>query len=201
MGNYVERNLRPNEKLIAKAQISWVPVIPTVVYAILIIIIGAIAKVVGWAILVALIMVVIKVVGIMSVELGVTDKKIIGKTGVIVANSLDTYLEKIDNFSINESLAGKIFGYATIQICTTSSKLRFANVKDAMAFKNLVMDCIDQKEANKLGLQAQMINNGAQRNVQMGAPNAPVSGNVCRNCGNSNKPESRFCERCGQPLN
>ncbi|MBR1864144.1 MAG: PH domain-containing protein [Ruminococcus sp.] len=200
MGNYVEKNLRPNERLIAKAQISWIPVIPTAVYALIIIIIGAVAKHPVWGILIGLVLVGLRVLGIMSVELGVTDKKIIGKTGVIMANSLDTYLEKIDNFSINESLAGKIFGYATIQICTTSSRLRFACVKDAMAFKNLVMDCIDQKEANKMGLQAQMIGGAAAGAPQMNAPAAPVGGNVCRACGNANKPSSRFCEKCGQPL-
>ena len=96
----------------------------------------------------------IKFYSLMNIELGVTNKKLIGKTGIIRHNSLDAYLEKIDNFSINETLGGKLFGYATIQICTTSAKLTFPGIKDAIAFKNIVMDCVDLREDAKMEMQA-----------------------------------------------
>jgi uncharacterized membrane protein YdbT with pleckstrin-like domain len=156
MGNYVETNLRPNEHIIGKAEISWVPVVPAAVGAGVIFIIGLIIKHGVWGFLVAAVLLVSRVLAIYSTELGVTDKKIIGKTGVFVANSLDTYLGKIDNISISESFAGKLFGYATIQLCTTSARLRFNYVQDAMKFKNMVLDCIEAAETRKMATQAQL---------------------------------------------
>lgn len=157
MGDYVEKNLRPGESVVAKAQISMIPLVPAAIEGLVVLIVGIAMKGAWGAIgvLACAIIIVLKVLQLKSIELGVTNKKIIGKTGVIIANSLDTYLEKIDNFSISETLGGKLFGYSTIQICTTSAKLRFNGVKDAMAFKNLVMDCIDARETEKFALQAQ----------------------------------------------
>lgn len=166
MGNYVEKNLRPNERVVAKAQISWVPMIPAAITAFIVFLIACLMKIGGFGFLIMACIVGIRALGIYSTELGVTDKKVIGKTGVILANSLDTYLEKIDNFSITETLGGKLFGYATLQICTTSARLRFNYVQDAMAFKNIVMDAIEAREVGKIAMQANL-------NAQAAAP-APV---------------------------
>ena len=149
MSNYVERNLRQNERIIAKAVISHAAVGASICFAALLMMGGAIvlstirrSQPAGIPMMaVGFIWLVIALAKLNSVELGVTDKKIIGKTGVIIAKSLDAYLEKIDNISISESFWGKIFGYSTIQVHTTSSMLRFPYVKDAMAFKNVGLDC------------------------------------------------------------
>ena len=156
MGDYVEKNLRPGEQVVAKAEVSMIAIVPSVVEAIILFIVGIPFKnfMTAIFILAAILVVIIGFLKVKSVELGVTNKKIIGKTGVIIANSLDTYLEKIDNFSISETLGGKIFGYSTIMICTTSAKLRFTGIKDAMQFKNTVMDCIDAREQEKFEMQA-----------------------------------------------
>ena len=156
MGNYVEKNLRPNEQIKAKAVISWVPLIPSGIIAFLLLVSACIARMPLAGVLIGGAVVGLRALSIYSTELGVTDKKVIGKTGVILANSLDTYLEKIDNFSITETLGGKIFGYATLQICTTSARLRFNYVKNAMQFKNIVMDAIEAREIEKIAMQADL---------------------------------------------
>ena len=116
MGNYVEKNLREGDTVVAKAEFTWIPMIPAAILAILILIIGGKIWGFGWGFLIAVVIVAVRALGIASNELGVTNKNIVGKTGVILNKSLDARLSKIDNFSVSETLGGKIFGYATIQI-------------------------------------------------------------------------------------
>lgn len=102
--------------------------------------------------------IVYKALSISAIELVVTEKKIVGKTGIINSQSTDAFLEKIDHFAIRESLGGRLFNYATIEIGTTSSKVRFPYIEYASYFKNTVMDCIDRKKYNDLVAQAKLIN-------------------------------------------
>lgn len=211
--NYVERNLRKNESLIAKAKISWIPIIPGLIFAFLIIFGAKLLSDVSdeleilslICIAFAVLYIIIKIIQISSIELGVTNKKIIGKTGVVIAQSLDTYLEKIDNFSISETLGGKIFGYSTIQISTTSARLRFAYVKDAMTFKNTVMDAIDAREDERLRKQAEYIGNLSQsvsgtKPFAASPVNQQPNGVFCRVCGAKYSPNAAFCPNCGSTI-
>ena len=70
----------------------------------------------------------------------------------------DAFLEKIDYFAIRESLGGRLFNYATIEIGTTSSKVCFPYIEYASYFKNTVMDCIDRKKNYDMSVQARLIN-------------------------------------------
>ncbi|MBQ6509126.1 MAG: PH domain-containing protein [Flexilinea sp.] len=101
--------------------------------------------------------IVYKALSISAVELAVTEKKIVGKTGIIYSRSTDAFLEKIDYFAIRESLWGRLFNYATIEIGTTSSRVRFPYIEYASFFKNTVMDCIDRKKYNDMASQAKLI--------------------------------------------
>jgi uncharacterized membrane protein YdbT with pleckstrin-like domain len=160
---YVEKNLRPNEQLLAKAKISFVAILPALILVLIILLIGFVALENSsdeWTfiicLIVALVIFLVKLIQLKSIELGLSDKKIIGKTGVFLAHSLDTYLEKIDNISISESVFGNIFGYATIEICTVSARLRFPYVKKAIEFKHMVMDQIEKREYEKMEQQARL---------------------------------------------
>ncbi|MBR1738783.1 MAG: PH domain-containing protein [Ruminococcus sp.] len=241
MASYVERNLRPSEELVAQARVSWAAIIPVIIVDILLIIVLFVANslvrndttlgqfdmeflsasMTVYVVIICIISLVINLVRITSVELGVSDKKIIGKSGIVVRNSLDAYLEKIDNFSVTESFWGNVFGYATIQITTVSARLRFPYIKDAVAFKNVVMDCYEAREQKKLVDQARFIAlaTGTSENAFNNAVSAisqrsqtrpqspfqdydrPVqAGKVCSKCGFSNSLSAAFCEKCGGRL-
>ncbi|MBO4292126.1 MAG: PH domain-containing protein [Lachnospiraceae bacterium] len=134
----------PGEKTAEPTQVSYtVKVNPTIFLAV-------------WGSL-AVCYIVYKALSISAVELAVTEKKIVGKTGIINSRSTDAFLEKIDYFAIKESLAGRLFNYATIEIGTTSSKVRFPYIEYASYFKNTVMDCIDRKKYNDMVTQAKLI--------------------------------------------
>ena len=100
---------------------------------------------------------VIPILKLACIELVVTDKKIIGKTGVIYSNAMDVYLEKIDNFVIDETLLGRLFKYSTITVGTASQTLKFPYMQNAVAFKNKVMDCYDARKTSLMKEQADLI--------------------------------------------
>ncbi len=196
MKDYVEKNLRENERVIAKCHITWAAFVPIVLRTILLIFAAwAIARLVveiivdfrypglpeegqisyfgseEWGmisgaasiffatvIVVSLISAVVSIIKLLCIKLVVTDKKIIGKTGVIYSKAIDAYLEKIDNFAIDESLWGRVFGYSTITIGTTSITLRFPYMQNAVEFKNKVMDCYDARRTSLMAEQAMLIN-------------------------------------------
>lgn len=116
-----------------------------------------------------------RILSINAVELAVTDKKIVGKTGIIRSKSVDAFLDRIDHFTIHESLLGRIFNYAMIEIGTTSSRIRFPYISNASDFRNIVMDCIDKKKYIEMSAQANLITNDA-KNRQPGSnhPEIPV---------------------------
>ncbi len=156
--NYIQRNLRKNEKIIMKAKISYLPmffvVVLTIIAAVVVAKLGAPSQVTAYTLIIGGVLIFIAYLRSASVELAVTDKKIIGKRGVLFPRSMDAYLEKVDNISVSNSLLGTIFGYATIEICTNSAHLRFPLVKKSMIFKHKVMDCIEIREDEKFRIQA-----------------------------------------------
>lgn len=195
MKDYVERNLRKNEQVVAKCHVTWTAFVPIVLRTILLIVAawaiaelaveiivdfrypgipeegqisyfgseewgmisGAVTIFFATVIAISLISAAVSIIKLICIKLVVTDKKIIGKTGVIYSKAIDAYLEKIDNFAIDESFWGRIFRYSTITIGTASITLRFPYMQNAVEFKNKVMDCYDARKTSLMAEQAALI--------------------------------------------
>ena len=52
-------------------------------------------------------------------EYGVTNKRVIIKTGVLRHKSIELLLSKVESISVNEPLLGRMLGYGTIVIVGT----------------------------------------------------------------------------------
>lgn len=144
MGKYVENNLGKNENIVKKAELNWVSLIPTWFGGLLF----------SFLLLIPLIKAIIATVKFFNVELAITNKRVIGKTGVVNTSALDAPLNKIQNVSVRDSLWGKILNYGTVQIDTAAGKYTFNMVKNANAFKGMVMAQIDQYEEDRIKQQA-----------------------------------------------
>lgn len=218
MTNYVQKNLRRNEQLIAQAEISYFALAPTIIVALLLLISGLSAGAAGFvfALIIDAIIILIGYFGIKNIELAVTNKKLIGKTGMFLgiffSHSVDTWLEKLDNISITESFFGNIFGYATIEIHTNSAKFRFTHVKDAIAFKHTIMDQVESKEYSKMQSQANINqiysqNAGGLTDSNRIKAAATVSTSAyprqeiyCKKCGSQIADGMKFCNKCGERI-
>lgn len=72
----------------------------------------------------------------LTTELALTNKKVIGKVGLIRTHSVASALNKIQNISISSGLFGKIFSYGTIKIETAGAEpVSFYGIKKPESFK------------------------------------------------------------------
>lgn len=69
-------------------------------------------------------------------EFGVTNKKVVIKTGFIRRKTMETLLTKIEGIAVDQGIFGRIFGYGTITISGTGgSKEIFKKIKAPLDFR------------------------------------------------------------------
>ena len=100
---------------------------------------------------------IIETIRLNKTELCLTNKRIIGKKGIIARDCVDSKLDKIQTIRIEESFLGRIFNYGTV-IITTAGTARaeyyFVGVVRANEFKKLVNEQIEEYEEEKSRKQA-----------------------------------------------
>lgn len=144
MSKYVERNLGKNETIVKKAELNGLFLVWTWIKGILF----------CWVLLIPTIKAIIATVRFKNIELGVTTKRIIGKIGVAETQALDAPLNKIQNVSVEQPFFGKIFNYGTVVVNTAAGVFKFGAIRNADAFKRMIMSQIDQYEEDRMKEQA-----------------------------------------------
>lgn len=169
--NYVESNLRKEEQVVVRAKISWWTLVAPGLLA-LIAWVGAFVlmgklksapsmnedagKILTYVLLVIAFFFTIPLIKRALINatthLAVTNKRVIGKVGVLKIDTIDYPVDKIDNVSYNAGFFGNIFKYATVQIGSVSGeKKQIGAIGNARDFKNSVTDAIEKhaEEARK----------------------------------------------------
>lgn len=83
-------------------------------------------------------------------EYGITDKRIIMKTGWIQRRSIEIFLEKVEAIYVDQTVIGRIFSYGTIIIVGTGgSKDPFLYVPTPLEFRNRAQQQIDNMEERR----------------------------------------------------
>lgn len=162
MSMYVEQNLGRDEVIVAKAVIHPISVIVSWIGAAIFLIIACtLPNMIKWFGFFLFIMVLIsaisKTISVSTSELAVTNKKLIGKFGLINTKSMDAPLNKVQNISVSSGLFGKMFGYGHISIHTASGNFMYRHVKQADNFKAVVMSQIEAYEENEAKRRASEI--------------------------------------------
>ncbi|GAP43384.1 protein containing bacterial PH domain [Lentimicrobium saccharophilum] len=69
-------------------------------------------------------------------EFGITNKRVIIKTGLISRKTVELNLSKIESVNVNQSILGRILGYGSLQIVGTGgTKEIFANIQSPLTFR------------------------------------------------------------------
>lgn len=100
---------------------------------------------------------IIKTIRLKNIELALTNKRLIGKVGVVAREAMDTKLDKVQNVKIVESFWGRIFHFCTVVVTTAGQDYNFVGIKDGNKFKATVMNQIEQYEEDKVRAQAEAI--------------------------------------------
>ncbi|MBO5052133.1 MAG: PH domain-containing protein [Clostridia bacterium] len=144
MGKYVEGTLGKNESIVKKAELNGLFLLGAWIKGILL----------CWLLFIPTIKALIATVKFFHIELAITNKRIIGKVGVLNTKALDAPLNKIQNVSVTQPFFGKLFNFGTVQIDTAAGKYTFSSIKNADAFKNMILAQVDQFEEDRVKQQA-----------------------------------------------
>jgi len=117
MGKYINNNLIKDEYLIYETNYHWVLYLK---YSIL--------TLFTWGIYPYLVS--------KNSEFGITNKRLIIKTGILSRRTLELNLSKIESVNVNQSLLGRILGYGSIGVIGTGgTKEYFVSIKNPLEFR------------------------------------------------------------------
>lgn len=140
--SYVEKNLGNGEKIEYSAKIHWAPLLPHVILMF---------------ILIGFITIIPAIIRMFTTELVITNKKLVGKTGLINTNAMDSPLNKVQNIKSSSGILGKIFGYGDLSITTASGSYVFKCIAKPDTFKNKLNQEIENCDDARINKQAEKL--------------------------------------------
>lgn len=99
--------------------------------------------------IVGLIWFIIRFIAYKTNDLILTNKRVFGKCGLISTTQMQAPLNKIDSVSFSNGLVGKIIGYGTVKIYTTSSTFKFRFIREGESFYNDIFNQLEISETEK----------------------------------------------------
>lgn len=136
----VESNLGRDESVVTKGKVHWVCLIPHIFLMVLFV--GFITI---WGALIRM----------LTTELVLTNKRLYGKTGFINTKRMDSPINKLNNITVLSGLWGKIFGYGTLHVTTSSGSYKYIGVRDPDVLRSAIMEEIDKSEEARIKKQAE----------------------------------------------
>ncbi len=152
---YLEKTLSKNEKiekLMPLHKICYIFPVLYMLFSILMLLIGIMANAEHIFLFIATMIFIPSVIILIErlcIEMVVTDKRVIKKTGIISVNTDELKLEKIESVSIRKNLFGAIFNYGTIYLSGTgTTKIRFDFISSPTKVKKKLEDIMENYQKN-----------------------------------------------------
>lgn len=121
---YIDESLSAGEEITGLFEQHWVVRIPMVLWLLLVITFPR---------------AIYEYLRVRHTELGVTNKRVISKTGIISRKSEEMKLTSIETVEIDQSILGRMLGYGNIKVSGRgSSDVLFRNVDDPMGVKRAI---------------------------------------------------------------
>ena len=137
---YIETNLLPGETLLARARLHRVVFAKAVVVALLgaaVLYFHLVAGVI--VLLIALAMAVPPLAASTSSEFGVTNRRVVIKTGVVRRRTLELLLRQVEAISVDQTVMGRVLNYGTIALTGTGGvREEFHNIARPLEFRRSV---------------------------------------------------------------
>ena len=176
MSQYVENNLRSDEQIIMKAKVNILYIIKFIIWSVILLVGGILLYVFVFAdgdddfkkiglivmfvmIALAIIIILVGLMHLYSVALATTNKRVVGKIGILQRKTLDYPIEKVDNVTVHATLLGRLFHFSTVEVTGSNDKdaLHFIGIKNANEFKNSLIDAIEKAKEEARRAQAEEI--------------------------------------------
>lgn len=154
---FIRKNLIEGETIITEARITRVLILPQIILAVSFTAISLCFRNAGLtviALMIGVALVLSKWISICHVELAITNRRIIGKTGLIRLTHLDCPLDKVDTVQVHNNYLGALFDYGNVTITTSSKKFSFNDIAHASQFKASVLTETERYKNEKFEMRA-----------------------------------------------
>lgn len=146
MGKYIESSLVRNEEIVHEGQPSVFghPRLLTLIVASTLVAVALYVQGAGLVAALAALAVALAAAGVLkvalsTVELAVTNRRVLAKTGLIRRTTSELYLNRIEGVEVDQSLLGRVLGYGTVRVRGTGDQVaEVKSVKDPLGFKKAV---------------------------------------------------------------
>lgn len=93
---------------------------------------------------------VMAIINYFSSEFGITNKRLVLKTGVIKRRTHENQINRIERINVEQGILGRLLGYGTIVVSGSGGAIsRFASVADPLTFRKRIQEQISAVEARR----------------------------------------------------
>ena len=115
MGSYIEENLARDEKIIIKAQVTWLSQFWYLLFGGLFVLLALPSKSFLFF-LIGVIFIAIAVVHVITTELALTNRRIIAKSGLIRRNTIELKVNRVESLGVDQGVLGRILNFGSIVV-------------------------------------------------------------------------------------
>ena len=219
MSGYVEKNVHPGETIAYRGHVSWVAALHRGVITIIVafVVAGLAGGKANTA--VSLVITLLFIYGIATLiggvlfrnwsEYAVTDRRVIGKYGVIRQTSVDVMLTALAGVTVSNTAIGRVFGYGDVWVNGSGTKQRLRDMKSPKPFQSAVHERLEASRLLKgtaaYTLDVRLAPDDRREppiaDPQLAGTRTDTAGaRFCRQCGIAVRATGAFCEQCGSSL-
>lgn len=145
--SYIKDNLLPDEHIVYIGKIHWL-IYGTAIFLALVALTMILLPIVSITIFVMSLCAAVRAyIHTHTTEFGITNQRIIMKTGWVSRQTVEQQLQRIESVNFTQSVWGRMFGYGTVLLHGTGSGVTpIANIDDPLTFHKYALIAI-QKHA------------------------------------------------------
>ena len=190
MSKYIENNLGRDETIVLKAKKSLLYLLMPTIWLVIVLVVAILATsfLIGFetdsegaiimasmlyaiwvlALLIGIIPFLKRLFKYLSINLALTNKRLVGKVGLLKIRTLDVPIDKLDSVAVSAGIFGNLFHYYSLTVVSvggsstgTGARAKgdkmFVGISNAQQFKNAVTEAIEQHAAEARKQQAEEI--------------------------------------------
>ena len=144
MGRYIEENLARDEKIIIKAQVTWLSQFWYLLFGGLFVLLALPSKSFLFF-LIGVVFIAIAVVHVITTELALTNRRIIAKSGLIRRNTIELKVNRVESLGVDQGVLGRILNFGSIVVKGVGgSNAPIPYIARPMEFRQQVNNFLDE---------------------------------------------------------
>jgi uncharacterized membrane protein YdbT with pleckstrin-like domain len=140
---YIDNNLMNNENVIGHARLHWAVYMSAIFWFSLGVFLIPTASIIigGICILISFAAALVAFLNQKTSEFGVTNKRVLLKTGLIHRSSIEVLLAKVERIQVDQGILGRILGYGSVTVTGTGgSKDPYHRIAKPLDFRKKVQE-------------------------------------------------------------